>query len=72
MSSNDSQLRAEQSGASDDSIQQVHARLQKQKPEKADGPASSLVSWSLVRIQTAKVAAAWASTAPASRPVMIA
>ena len=36
MSSNDSQLRAEQSGASDDSIQQVHAGLQKEKPEKAE------------------------------------
>jgi len=37
MSANDSNLRVEQSAASDDSIQQVHARLQKQKPEKTDG-----------------------------------
>lgn len=37
MSANDSQFRAEQSGASDDSIQQIHAQLQKTKPEKADG-----------------------------------
>jgi mono/diheme cytochrome c family protein len=37
MSANDSNLRVEQSAASDDSIQQVHAQLQKQKPEKADG-----------------------------------
>lgn len=37
MSPNDSHLRVEQSAASDDSIQQVHAQLQKQKPEKADG-----------------------------------
>ncbi len=37
MSSNDSQFRAEQSAASDDSIQQAHARLQANKPEKADG-----------------------------------
>lgn len=37
MSANDSHFRVEQSAASDDSIQQVHSRLQKQKPEKADG-----------------------------------
>ncbi len=37
MSANDSNFRVEQSGASDDSIQQVHAQLQKTKPEKADG-----------------------------------
>jgi mono/diheme cytochrome c family protein len=37
MSANDSHLRVEQSAASDDSIQQVHAQLQKQKPEKAEG-----------------------------------
>ncbi len=37
MSPNDSNFRAEQSAASDDSIQQVHAQLQKQKPEKTDG-----------------------------------
>lgn len=37
MSANDSNLRVEQSAASDDSIQQVHAQLQKQKPEKTDG-----------------------------------
>jgi mono/diheme cytochrome c family protein len=37
MSANDSNSRLEQSAASDDSIQQVHAQLQKQKPEKADG-----------------------------------
>jgi mono/diheme cytochrome c family protein len=37
MSANDSNSRLEHSAASDDSIQQVHAQLQKQKPEKADG-----------------------------------
>lgn len=37
MSANDSQFRVEQSGASDDSIQQVHARLLSTKPEKAGG-----------------------------------
>jgi mono/diheme cytochrome c family protein len=37
MSANDSNYRAEQAGASDDSIQQVHARLQATKPEKVDG-----------------------------------
>jgi mono/diheme cytochrome c family protein len=37
MSANDSNFRVEQSAASDDSIQQVHAQLQKKKPEKADG-----------------------------------
>jgi mono/diheme cytochrome c family protein len=37
MSANDSNFRVEQAGASDDSIQQVHARLQTTKPEKADG-----------------------------------
>lgn len=37
MSANDSNFRAEQSAASDESIQQVHAQLQKTKPEKADG-----------------------------------
>lgn len=37
MSPNDSNSRVEQSAASDDSIQQVHAQLQKKKPEKADG-----------------------------------
>ncbi len=37
MSSNDSPFRAEQSAASDDSIQQAHAKLQANKPEKADG-----------------------------------
>ena len=37
MSPNDSNFRVEQSAASDDSIQQVHAQLQKQKPEKTDG-----------------------------------
>lgn len=33
----DSNFRLEPAGASDDSIQQVHARLQKQKPDKANG-----------------------------------
>jgi mono/diheme cytochrome c family protein len=37
MSQNDPNFRVEQSAASDDSIQQVHAQLQKQKPEKTDG-----------------------------------
>ncbi len=37
MSANDSNSRVEQSAASDDSLQQVHAQLQKKKPEKADG-----------------------------------
>ena len=38
MSANsDKDFHLEQSGASDDSIQQVHARLQKQKPDKASG-----------------------------------
>lgn len=37
MSANDHSFRVEQSAASDDSIQQVHARLQSTKPEKADG-----------------------------------
>jgi mono/diheme cytochrome c family protein len=37
MSANDSNFRVEQAAASDDSIQQVHAQLQKKKPEKADG-----------------------------------
>ncbi len=37
MSANDSNFRVEQAGASDDSIQQVHARLLATKPEKADG-----------------------------------
>lgn len=37
MSANDSNSRVEQSAASDDSIQQVHAQLRKKKPEKADG-----------------------------------
>ena len=37
MSANDSNFRVEQSAASDDSIQQVHAQLQKQKPDKTDG-----------------------------------
>jgi mono/diheme cytochrome c family protein len=37
MSPNDSNFRVEQSAASDDSIQQVHAQLQKKKPEKTDG-----------------------------------
>jgi mono/diheme cytochrome c family protein len=37
MSANDSNSRVEQSAASDESIQQVHAQLQKKKPEKADG-----------------------------------
>lgn len=33
----DNNYRFEESGASDDSIQQVHAQLQKQKPDKASG-----------------------------------
>ena len=33
----DANFRAEQACASDESIQQVHAQLQKQRPEKADG-----------------------------------
>lgn len=37
MSANDPHLRVEQSAASDDSIQQVHARLQATKPEKTGG-----------------------------------
>ena len=37
MSAHDPHFRVEQSAASDDSIQQVHAQLQKQKPEKTDG-----------------------------------
>lgn len=37
MSANDSNFRVEQAGASDDSIQQVHARLLSIKPEKAGG-----------------------------------
>ena len=37
MSANDSNFRVEPAGASDDSIQQVHARLLTTKPEKADG-----------------------------------
>lgn len=37
MSAHDSDFRVEQSGASDDSIQMVHARLQSTKPEKTDG-----------------------------------
>ena len=37
MSAHDSNSRVEQSAASDDSIQQVHAQLQKKKPEKVDG-----------------------------------
>lgn len=37
MSANDSNSRVEQSAASDDSIQQVHAKLQGNKPEKTDG-----------------------------------
>ncbi len=37
MSANDSNFRVEQAGASDESIQQVHARLQASKPEKKDG-----------------------------------
>ena len=37
MSANDFNSRVEQSAASDDSIQQVHAQLRKKKPEKADG-----------------------------------
>lgn len=37
MSSPDKNFHLEQACASDDSIQQVHAQLQKQKPEKADG-----------------------------------
>jgi mono/diheme cytochrome c family protein len=38
MSANpDSDFRVEQAGSSDDSLQQVHARLQKQKPDKANG-----------------------------------
>lgn len=37
MSANDSNFRVEQAGASDDSIQQAHARLLSTKPEKADG-----------------------------------
>ena len=37
MSANDSNFRVEQAGASDDSIQQVHARLLTTKPEKTDG-----------------------------------
>lgn len=37
MSAHDSHFRVEQSGASDDSIQQVHAQLLTTKPEKTDG-----------------------------------
>ncbi len=37
MSANDSNSRVEQAGASDESIQQVHAKLQATKPEKKDG-----------------------------------
>jgi mono/diheme cytochrome c family protein len=37
MSANDSHFRVEQAGASDDSIQQVHARLLSNKPEKVGG-----------------------------------
>lgn len=37
MSAPDSNFRLEQACASDDSIQQVHAQLQKTKPEKTDG-----------------------------------
>ncbi len=37
MSANDSNFRVEPAGASDDSIQQVHARLLTTKPEKTDG-----------------------------------
>lgn len=37
MSAQDSNSRVEQSAASDDSIQQVHAQLQSRKPEKAEG-----------------------------------
>ncbi|MEJ1974442.1 MAG: cytochrome c [Lacunisphaera sp.] len=37
MSTSDNKSRIESSAASDDSILQVHARLQKQKPEKANG-----------------------------------
>jgi mono/diheme cytochrome c family protein len=37
MSAHDSNSRVEQSAASDDSIQQVHAQLQSSKPEKAEG-----------------------------------
>ena len=33
----DNNFKVEQAGATDDSIQQVHARLQSQKPEKQDG-----------------------------------
>jgi len=33
----DNSFKVEQAGASDDSIQQVHAQLQRQKPEKKDG-----------------------------------
>ena len=33
----DNNFRLEQAGATDDSIQQVHAQLQKQKPDKANG-----------------------------------
>ena len=33
----DNNFKVEQAGATDDSIQQVHARLQSQKPEKKDG-----------------------------------
>lgn len=33
----DSNFKVEQAGATDDSIQQVHAQLQRQKPEKKDG-----------------------------------
>lgn len=33
----DNNFKVEQAGASDDSIQQVHAQLQRQKPEKKDG-----------------------------------
>jgi mono/diheme cytochrome c family protein len=37
MSTPDNKFHVEPAGASDDSIQQVHARLQSQKPEKAEG-----------------------------------
>ena len=33
----DNNFKVEQAGASDDSIQQVHAQLQRQKPEKKNG-----------------------------------
>lgn len=49
----DQTSRIEAAAASDDSIQQVHARLQKQKPEKADG--YSLLPLALLGIMCAGI-----------------